>query len=89
MPALKLEPMAGIEGAVLDVLNEAYPFWVSGKFLMETVGLLPGADPVSPFVAFLNFIIRINAFLASFGWQAVRTGGTVDDHYRLSPIGAG
>ncbi|HEY0120615.1 MAG TPA: hypothetical protein VGC14_02445 [Rhizobium sp.] len=76
-----------IEGAILAVLRGAYPDWVSAKFVMETVGLLPGADPVSPFIAFLNFIIRINACLASSGFQAVRTGGTVDDHYRLSPVG--
>jgi len=56
---------------------------------MIRAGLAYHSDPVSAFVELCNSFIRINQELPRHGWQAVRTGGTPDDLYRLSSPGGG
>ncbi|MDO9417002.1 hypothetical protein [Pararhizobium sp.] len=72
---------------IVHHLCAVYPGAVKARKLMGISGFASHRDPVTPFVEFLNIIIRINQSLSRHGWQAVRTGGTPDDQYRLAPVG--
>lgn len=72
------------ESRILRTLGAVYPGQISAKLLMIRGGLPFHQSPVSAFVELCNSFIRINQELSVHGWQAVRTGGTPDDLYRLS-----
>lgn len=71
---------------VVHHLCAIYPGAMTARKLMGISGFASHRDPVTPFVEFINIVNRINRTLAPLGWQAVRTGGTPDDHYRLAPV---
>lgn len=71
---------------IVHHLCEVFPFAFTATKLMGMSGFASHRDPVTPFVEFINTVNRINRELAPYGWQATRTGGTPDDHYRLVPV---
>ena len=74
-------------GRIVRALCAVYPEQISARQLMIRAGLAYHSDPVSAFVELCNSFIRINQELPRHGWQAVRTGVTPDDLYRLSSPG--
>lgn len=76
-------------GMMISALSAAFPNSVSAKDLMSEMGLPWRDQPICSFVSLCTDFKNINRGLRSYGWQAVRTGGTPDDHYRLSPVGGG
>ncbi|MDQ0320016.1 hypothetical protein QO002_002154 [Pararhizobium capsulatum DSM 1112] len=70
---------------IIELLCAVYPRSFTARKLMGLCGFALDRDPLTPFVEFINLINRINHDLRPLGWQARRTGGTPDDHYRLSP----
>ena len=76
-------------GRVLLALCAVYPDKISAWHLMGRAGLSWRAEPVWSFVCLCNDFIKINQALFGTGWQAVRSGGTPDDHYWLLPSGDG
>lgn len=92
-PAKKY-PLANVRNALSDTragrivggLCAVYPGQISALHLMGRAGFSHVSEPVLSFNSFCNDFIKINQELAPFGWQAVRTGGTPDDRYRLAPV---
>lgn len=67
-------------------LCAGYPYAFSAKKLMGFCGFTSHRGPLTPFVEFINMVNRINRTIAPLGWKVVRTGGTPDDEYWLSPV---
>lgn len=74
---------------LLDVLHQEYPGLISGKRLMERIGLSWRTDPVCSFASLCSDVIAVNRSIRPIGWTVVRTGATPNHSYMLSPFGAG
>jgi hypothetical protein len=62
---------------------------LSAKALMNRAGLSWRTDPVSSFASLCISVSKLNRMLVRSQRQILRTGGTPDDFYLLSPIGDG
>jgi hypothetical protein len=77
------------EHLIFQALRDEYPKSLSAKALMNRAALAWRQEPVPSFVSLCISFNSLNRHLSGTRWQAVRTGGTPDDHYSLSPTGAG
>lgn len=77
------------EARVIHALGFAYPNSISARQLMLKAGFSFHTDPVRAFTLLCVSISTINQALRDAGWQAVRTDGTPDAQYWLSPVGGG
>ena len=77
------------EARIVHALGSAYPNQVSAKQLMLKTGFSFHTDPVRSFTLLCISISSINQALRGACWQAMRTDGTPEAQYSLSPIGGG
>lgn len=71
------------EKLIETALLAEYPNSISAKALMNRAGLSWREAPVCSFVSLCISVSKLNQSLSASGWQAVRTGGTPDDHFQL------
>ena len=77
------------ESRLERALRAEYPHPIPAWQLCNLLGLSWQSDPVRAFTLLCISFHRLNQELLGTGWQAIRTGGTPEDHYRLSPEGDG
>ena len=82
-------PSDSRESRLERALRAEYPHPIPAWQLANLIGLSWQSDPVRAFTLLCISFSKLNQELLGTGWQAVRNGGTPDDHYRLSPVGAG
>ncbi len=77
------------ESLMFQALHDAYPKPIDAKQLMNRAGLSWRTDPVRSFTLLCISFSKLNRELLGTGWQAIRTGGTPDDHYTLQSQSSG
>lgn len=77
------------ESRLERALRAEYPHQIPASQLCNLIGLSWQSDPVRAFTLLCIAFSNLNQEFLGTGWQAVRTGPNPDDHYRLSPTGAG
>lgn len=77
------------ESRLHRALRAEYPRFIPASQLCNLIGLSWKSDPVRAFTLLCISFSNLNQALRGSGWQAMRTGGSHDDHYRLSPVGVG
>jgi hypothetical protein len=76
-------------GRIVSSLCAVYPESISAKQLMIRSGFPFHCEPIQSFISLCISFSQVNQALSRAGWQAERSGGTPEDHYRLEPIRAG
>jgi len=89
MSVTVVPPSDSRESRLERALRAEYPHQIPASQLCNLVGLSWQSDPVRAFTLLCISFYKLNQKLRGTGWQAVRTGPNPDDHYRLSPAGAG
>lgn len=82
----RIDDLDGPQGSILRALYTRYPQSLPAKDLMNRMGLPFESSPVTAFASLCIQFSTINRIISSYGWQATRTGGTLDDRYRLTPV---
>ncbi|WP_459459076.1 hypothetical protein [Rhizobium sp. No.120] len=70
-------------------LRAEYPHFIPASQLCNLIALSWQSDPVRAFTLLCISFSKLNQDLRGSGWQAVRTDGTPEAHYSLSPVGGG
>lgn len=86
-----------LERAFIRTLCFVYPSSIKAYEVMQAIGMaVPSPRNWKPadfgkhhqkIIQFHNLRIRVSQLFASFGWQVERTGGLVNDAYRIAPMG--
>lgn len=84
-----MSPEPSLESRIFKALRDEYPSSLSAAQLMNRSGLSWRSDPVRSFTLLCISFSKLNRELLGTGWQAIRTGGTPDDHYTLQSQSSG
>lgn len=87
MPSLPIaQSEQSLEAYMFYALHSEHPKSLSAKTLMNRAGLAWRRDPVMSFASLCICFGSLNKRLSGTRWQAIRTGGTPDDLYRISRL---
>jgi hypothetical protein len=75
------------EAMITKALRDEYPNKLSAMQIMNRAGLSWRTDPARSFTLLCISFSSVRRSLSGSGWQAMRSGGTPDDHYWLSKDG--
>ncbi|NTG07120.1 hypothetical protein [Rhizobium rhizogenes] len=89
MAVTVVPPSDSRESRLERALRAEYPLQISAWRLSNLIGLSWQDDPVRSFTLLCVSFHKLNQDLSGTGWQAVRTDGTPDALYSLSPVGGG